>query len=121
MGDVKLTDDGSNTLTFEVDSISENDMNYDYSSRSLNGTLKSYDIARKKKWILSVRNIAAASKDTLKTIYDLRESLSFYRDATGSKTATVSWTGNFNLHTPTRQSHQFLFKIYAGTIILEEV
>lgn len=119
---VKLDDGNSNTLTFYVNSYDEQDVDYDVYQRTTDKTMKSYNIARKKRFSLGLKNMNNSDKDTLKTIYDLRTALDFYQKATdGSRTAQVIWKGNFNLHTPTNKSKQFLNLIYEGSIILEEV
>lgn len=121
MGDVKLTDGGANTLTFSVDSYGEEDQDFDVSKRTTNATLKSYVVADKKFFVLGVRNITNTEYTTLKTIYDLKGSLEFYRIHDGAKTADVYWTGEFNLHTPTKRSHSLMSKLYQGTINLQEI
>jgi hypothetical protein len=119
---VKLTDAGSNTLEFAVDQYNEIDVDYDIYSRSTDASLKHYNIAMKKQFILGLKNITDTIKSSLKTIYDLRVTLNFYRHADdGAYTAQVVWKGAFNLHTPTNKSTQFLERLYAGTITLEEI
>jgi len=119
---VKLTDAGDNTLEFAVDQYSEIDADYDIYGRSTDASLKHYNIARKKQFVLGLENITDTVKDNLKTIHDLRVTLDFYRHADdGSYAAQVVWRGGFNLHTPTNRSTQFLDRLYAGTITLEEI
>lgn len=118
---VKLTDEGSNELEFYVDSYTEVDTDLDQYARANDGTLKHYQITSKKEFTLGVKNISDSDKDTLKTIYDLRSALNFYRkENDGSETAEVMWRGPFNLHTPTNKSHAFMDRIYEGTITLVE-
>lgn len=118
---VKLTDGGSNTITFDVDSYNEVDMDFDIYDRSSNNTLLHYNKGEKKKFTLGVKNISSANKTTLETIKNLRIELDFYRDSASSKTADVFWTNEFDLHTPSDE-HRFLVdKVYQGTIVLEEV
>lgn len=121
MAQVKLTDGGANTLSFNIDTFRESDIVFEDNKRSTDGTLKSYYITTKKRWELSVRNISNSDKNTLKTIYDLHTTLNFHRVYSGAKTADVIWMGNFDLHTPTEESYQFTTRIYQGTIILEEI
>lgn len=118
---VKITDGGANTLSFCVDNYSEVDMDFDKYKRATDMSLKHYEIGNKKIFSMSVRNISNSEYSTLKTIYDLRVELDFYRDSTGAKTADVIWQGNFDLHTPTEGSHNFIGTIYEGSIRLEEV
>ena len=119
---VKLTDEGSNELEFYVDSYSEIDRDFDAYARAQDASLKHYTVTSKKVFMLGVKSISDSDHDTLKTIYDLRQSLSFYRkENDGSATATVVWKGDFNFHTPTNKSHQFLDRMYEGSILLEEV
>ena len=119
---VKLDDGNSNTLTFYVDGYSEIEKDFDAYLRTQDLTLKHHTITSKKIFNLSVKNMPASDKDTLKTIYDLRTILNFRRkDNDGSATAEVVWRGDFNLHTPTNQSHVFVDKIYEGSIVLEEI
>ena len=120
-GTCKLTDDGSNTINISC-TISEVDQNFNHVKRSLDQSIKSYVISDKKKFVLTVKNIGDTDHDTLKTIYDLKSELSFYRNTSdGSAAAAVRWVGDFNFHTPTNKSYSFLNRIYEGKIELQEV
>jgi hypothetical protein len=120
-GTCKLTDGGSNTINISC-TIEEVDSNFNVIMRSIDNTLKSYNIEQKKKFNLSVKNINSADKTTLETIYNLKSALYFYRNTSDvAATATVRWIGDFNLLTPTNRSYSFLTRIYEGSIVLEEV
>jgi len=122
MAQVKLIDASSNEASVYVDSYEEEDVDNDIYQKSTDGSLKTYTIGHKKRFVLQFNNLDASDKDLLKTIYDTRSLISFYRNADdGSATASCIWRGGFNLHTPTNSSHIFIDKIYAGSITLEEV
>src|SRR4030043_1284604 len=111
---VKITDGGSNTVTFDVDSYEEIDLDFDKYERSTNNTLLHYNKGTKKKIILGVNNISSANKTILETLKNLRASLQFFRDSAGAKTADVYWMNEFNLHTPTGKHRFFVSTIYEG-------
>ena len=120
-GTCKLTDGGSNTINISC-TITEVDINFNHVARSIDGSIKSYIISNKKKFELVIKNISDTDHDTLKTIYDLKSELSFYRNTSdGTSAAAVRWVGDFNFHTPTNKSYSFLNRIYEGKIELQEV
>jgi hypothetical protein len=118
---VKLTDNDANTVTFNVDTYEELESNQDSNTRTVTGDLKHYSKTDKKKFLLGFKNMPAATKDLLKTIYDTHGQYDFYREADGAVTAAVVWESDFDLHTPVNNSRQFIDLIYQGTITLEEV
>jgi len=118
---VKLTDNGSNTINFGVDSYEEIDANNDINSRTQSGDMHHYAKTDKKKFVMSVRNMNASTKDDLKTLWNTHSLYDFYREADGASTAEVIWEEDFNLHTPTNESRQFIDLIYQGQIVLKEV
>ncbi|MFW9872362.1 MAG: hypothetical protein ACFFG0_04610 [Candidatus Thorarchaeota archaeon] len=117
---VKLTDGGANTITFSPDTYNERDIDLDLYNTTADGSLRQYTIGNKKEFTLSVKNIENSDYSTLKTIYDLRTTLQFFRDSAAAKTADVFWTGDFEIHTPTEESRVFVATIYQGTIVLRQ-
>lgn len=118
---LKLSDGDANTLSFLVDSFNGPiKVDYDKYDRSIDGTLKHYTVAFKKRWELGLNNASDSDKSTLETIYNLRAQLEFYADSAAAKTADVFWRGNFNF-VPTGKHRHFRGTIWEGSIILEEV
>ena len=118
---VKLSDGGSNTLTFYIDSFGgPTYIDYDKYGRSTDTTFKHYTIGKKRRWELGINALPSSDRTTLLTIYSLRTTLEFYEDSAAAKTANVFWQGNFNF-IPTQKHRHFKDKIYEGSIILEEI
>ena len=118
---IKLSDGGSNVLSFMVDSFDgPKEITFDKISRTSNGSLKQYEVAQKLKWELKVNNITNDEYNYLKTLYELRTTLEFYEDADAAKTADVFWMPPFDF-APTGRHRYFRGTIWEGIIILEEV
>lgn len=121
--DCKLTwNSGANTYTFAVDSFDPTIIHRQTSGRTTDNTLKSYIVGNNKyKWKLGFRNITSTIESNFKTIWDVKDTLAFYPDATSGTNYNVLWIGNYPFKKPIRASHQFTGTLYEGIMILEEI
>ena len=83
-------------------------------SRTLDGTLRSYRRAAKKRYDLRLVLIPTALKEQLLNLKNFHTSIDYYRDRDGALTMTCFWTNDFDF---TEETPGY----WTGRIVLEEI
>lgn len=82
--------------------------------RALDGSLRSYAMPLKARWVLNFQYIATAQKDQLAEIKQAQGDIDFFRAADGSKTFTGTWTNDLDFR-------EIAPGLWSGSMVLEEV